>query len=286
MAFDYKVLEIKRVPLKDLVTGKGQVRKHHVSADINELTDSIRMIGQLHPIVICESANQPSKFEILTGQRRYLACKEIGQEDIWAMILDRPVDEVEAKVISFSENLVKRDPDDADYVDLCNYLYKIYENVKVIAEKTGLPPAKVRKHLKYATLTPELKELVDKGTGSGGLDLRTAERIQTALEQTGEVKPEIVIAISEKMRTMGGAQKDRVVKEVEIGGATTVEEVEEIAETAKKAKIYVDLRVKLDQATNKALAKYALSEGMKREHAAQSLITDALESMGHLESEE
>jgi len=286
MAYDYKVLEIRRVPLINLVMGKGQVRKHNVSKEINELADSIRVIGQLHPIVVCKSADQPGKFEILTGQRRFLACKELGQDDIWAMILDRPVDEVEAKVISFSENLVKRDPDNADYVDLCNYLFKIYEDVKVIAEKTGLDPAKVSKHLKYATLTPELKELVDKGTGSGGLDLRTAKRIQTALEQTGEVKPEIVIVISEKMRSMGGAQKDRAVKEIEISGATTVEEVEEIAETAKKAKIYVEPRVKLDQATNKALAKYALSEGMKREHAAQSLITDALESMGHLESEE
>ncbi len=286
MAYDYQIAAVKKVLLKDLVVGKGQVRKHRVSVDINELADSIRMIGQLHPIVVCESADQPGKFEILTGQRRYLACKEIGQEDIWAMVLDRPVPPLEAKVISFSENLVKRDPDSADYVDLCNYLYNIYGDVKSIAEKTGLPPAKVRQHIKYAALTPELKKMVDKGRGSGGLDLRTAERIQTALEKTGDVKPEIIVALAEKMRVMPGAQRDRAVQEVEISGVTTIEEVEEIAEAAKKAKIYVDLRVKLDQATNKALAKYALSEGMKREDAAQSLITDALESMGRLESEE
>lgn len=286
MPYDYNVLEIKKVPLKDLVLGKGQVRKHHVSTDINELADSIKVIGQLHPIVVCESADQPSRFEILTGQRRYLACKEIGQEDIWAMILDRPVPDIEAKVISFSENLVKRDPDSADYIDLCNYLYNIYGDVKIIAEKTGLPSSKIRQHIKYASLTPELKEMVDKGPGSGGIDLRTAQRIQTALEKTGEVKPDIVAALADKMRSMPGAQKDRVVKEVEISGVETVEEVEGIAEAVKKAKTYVEIRMKLDQETNKALAKYALSEGMKREDAAQSLITDALESMGHLERDE
>ncbi|MBA7499599.1 Nucleoid occlusion protein [subsurface metagenome] len=286
MAYDYKVLEIKRVPLINLVIGKGQVRKHNVSKEINELTDSIRVIGQLHPIVVCESADQPGKLEILTGQRRFLACKELGQDDIWAMILDRPVPDVEAKVISFSENLVKRDPDKADYIDLCNHFYNIYGDFKIIAEKTGLTPAKVRKYVKYASLSPELKEMVDKGSGSGSIDMRTALRIQTALEKTGEVKPDVAVALANKMRSMISPHKDRVVKEAEIGGVTTIEEVDEVTEAVKKGKTYVELRVKIDQDTNKALSKYALSEGMKREDAAQSLITDALESMGHLEGEE
>jgi len=286
MAYDYKVLEVKRVPLTDLVIGKGQVRKHSVSKEINELADSIRLIGQLHPIVICASADQPGKLEILTGQRRFLACKEIGQDDIWAMILDRSVPEIEAKVISFAENLIKRDPDKADYIDLCTHLYNIYGDVKIIAEKTALPPSKVRAYIKYASLGPELKEMVDKGSGSGGVDLKTALRVQTALEKTGEFKPDVAVALAKKMRSMIGAQQAKVVEEVETGAVTTVEEVEEVAESVKKGKTYVELRVRLDQEHNKALVKYALEEGMKREDAAQSIIAEALGSMGYLESEE
>jgi len=81
MPFEYKGLEIKKIPLKDLVMGRGQVRKHHVSKDISELADSIRVVGQLQPIVVCQSLEQSNKFEILTGQRRFLACKELGQDD-------------------------------------------------------------------------------------------------------------------------------------------------------------------------------------------------------------
>ena len=284
MAFDYEILAIRKVPLKDLVLGKGQVRKHNVSKDVNELADSIRTIGLLHPIVVCESADQPSKLEILTGQRRFLACKELGWEDLWATILDRSVPEVEAKVISFSENLIKRDPDKADYIDMCTYLYNIYEDVKIIAEKLGLPAAKVREYVKYASLSPELKELVDKGHGSDGVDLKTALRVQTALEKTGELKPEIAVSLAKNMRGLVGAQQQRVAKEVELGGLTTVGEVEKVIESAKKGKEYVELRVKLDQDTSKALTKYALEEGMKREDAAQSIIAEAVS--GYLESGE
>lgn len=286
MAYDYEVLVVKRVPLKDLSLGKGQVRKTQVGKDISELADSIRVVGQLQPIVICESSVQPGKFEILTGQRRYLACKEIGQEDIWAMILDRPIPEIEARVISFTENLIKRDPNKADYTDICNYLYKIYGNVKIIAEKTGLPPNKVREYLKYTSLCPELKEMVDKGPGAGGVDQSTALRVQKALEKTGEVDPKIAVALAQQMKGMIGAQQQKVVDQVETGGVTTLEEAKEIAEAAKKGKSSVKLTVQLGESQNKALNKYAKQEGMRREDAAESLITEALEGMGLLGDEE
>jgi len=286
MGFDYKVLAMKKVPLKDLVIGKGQVRKTQVAKEINELADSIRVVGQLQPIVICESSDQKGKFEILTGQRRYLACKEIGQTDIWAMILDRPVLEVEARVISFSENLIKRDPNKADYTDVCNHLYKIYGDVKIIAEKTGLPPNKVREYLKYVSLIPELKALVDKGPGAGGVDQNTALRIQKALETTGEVNPEIAVTLANKMKGLIGPQQQKVVEQIEAGGVSSSAEAEEIAEAAKKGKSYIMLKVRLAESLNKALNKYAKQEGMEREDAAQSLITEALDGRGLLEDEE
>jgi len=284
MAYDYKVLEIKRIPLDDILIGKGPIRMRNIARGISELAESIRVIGQLHPIIVCEAAAQPGKFEILTGQRRFLACKEIGKDDILAMILDRPITEEEAKVISLSESLQHQLLDLADYIDACTYLYNLYGDIKIIAEKTGLPPNKVRQYVKYASLSPELKEMVDKG--SGGIDLRTALMVQEALEAVGEVDPDVAVALANKLRGMIGAQQERVVKEVKRRGITTVEEVDEVAETVNKGKTYIELRVRLDQEHNKALAKYALEKGMKREDAFQSLVTDALGSMAYLESEE
>ena len=287
MAYDYKALEVKRIPLANLVIGKGHVRKRHVSKDISELVESIRAVGQLHPIIVCESSDQPGKFEILTGQRRFLACQELGQKDIWAMILDRPITEEEAKVISLTESRTRQPLDKKDLIDALMHLYKLYGNIETIVEKTGLSASKVRQHIKYAALSPELKEMVDKGSGSDGVDLRTALRVQTALEKLGEVTPDVAVALAKKMQGMTGAQQEKAIKEVERGGVTTVEKIYELMEAIKKTPTtLVELRFKLFPEQSKALNNYAKGKGMKLEDAVKSLITDALESMGYLEEPE
>jgi len=279
MAYDYNIVAVKKVPLKDLVIGKGQARKTHVSRELNELADSIRTIGQIHPIVVCESTLLPGKLEILTGQRRFLACQELGQKDIWATILDRPVPEEEAKVISFAENLIKADLPKQDVIDMCTHFWKIYGDVKIIAEKTGLPPNKVRDNIKYISLITELRELVD----SGNVDQNTALRTQKALEAVGEVDPKIAVPLAKKLQGCIGTQQDKIVQEVASGAATTVEEIDEVIDSVKKGPTLVDLRIKLFPEQNKALTNYAKGEGMKREDAAQSLIMESLMSKGFLE---
>lgn len=282
MAYDYQIVELKKVPLKDLVIGKGQARKTHVSRELNELADSIRKIGQIHPIVICESTTLPGKFEIITGQRRFLACKEIGQEDIWATILDRPIPEEEAKVISFAENLIKTDLPKEDAIDMCTYLWKIYADASIIADKTGLPPNKVRENVKYISLCQELRDLVD----SGSVDQNTALRAQKALEAVGEVDPDVVVPLAKKLQGCIGPQQAKIVQEVASGAATTVEEIDEVIKSVKTGPTLVDLKVKLFPEQNKALTNYAKGEGMKREDAAHSLIMESLVSKGFLEEPE
>jgi len=277
MVYDYKIMEIKRIPLGDILIGKGQIRVRNIARGISELAESIRVMGQLQPIIVYESADQPGKFEILTGVRRFLACQEIGQKDIWAMILDRPVTEEEAKVISLTESATRQPLDRKDLIDALTHLYNLYGDIKAVAEKTGLPLAKIRDYVKYQSLNPELKKLVD----SGSVDLSTALRAHKALEKTGEFKSDIAVALVKKMQGMTGALQVKVLKEVERGGITTIDEVDKITKAVKQGKTYVELRVKLDQDTIRALSKYALEAAMKPQDAIQYLITNALESMGY-----
>lgn len=271
-------MAVKELPLKDLFIGKGQARKTHVSRELTELADSIRTIGQLHPIVVCESSTMPGKYEILTGQRRYLACQELGKEDIWATILDRPIPEEEAKVISFAENIIKTDLPKEDVIDMCTYLWKIYGDHKIIAAKTGLPPEKVRENVKYISLIPELREVVD----SGAVKQETALRAQKALESVGEVDPIVAVPLAKKLQGCIGAVQTKVVQEVTSGTITTAEEIDEYIEAIKRGPTLVDLKLKLFPEQDKALTVYAKTEGMHREDAAQSLIMDSLANKGFL----
>ena len=84
--------DVKEVALSDLVIGFGQVRTVDVGRDIHELAESIKKIGLLEPIIICLSEEE-GKYEIIAGQRRYLAHKEIGVETIKAIVIEDKLDE-------------------------------------------------------------------------------------------------------------------------------------------------------------------------------------------------
>src|SRR5262245_57228077 len=126
------VKEIKEVKLDDLVISKGQVRLSGVGEEIEELAASINKIGLLEPIVVCP-AEKKGQFEILTGQRRFLAHRMLKKDTILACILDKRVDETTAKVISVTENLVRKDLNRRDLITACTALYKLYGSVKDVA---------------------------------------------------------------------------------------------------------------------------------------------------------
>jgi ParB family chromosome partitioning protein len=67
-----RVQEVRDIKLSDLVIGKAQVRVRSVSKEIDELAESIRVHGLLEPIVVAPT-DKEGIYEILTGQRRFLA---------------------------------------------------------------------------------------------------------------------------------------------------------------------------------------------------------------------
>ena len=104
-----KIVEYKDLPLDELVIGKAQARTSPSMVDVDELATSIEKLGLLQPIVVCRSL-EAGRWEILTGQRRFLAHKRLGRESIAAAVLDERVRDAEAKAISITENLVRRKP--------------------------------------------------------------------------------------------------------------------------------------------------------------------------------
>ena len=70
--------QVQELKLDDLTLSKGQVRTK-VGEGIDELAESIRVLGLLEPIVVMPSS-KAGKYEILTGQRRFLAHKRLGNE--------------------------------------------------------------------------------------------------------------------------------------------------------------------------------------------------------------
>ncbi|MBN2564053.1 MAG: ParB/RepB/Spo0J family partition protein [Phycisphaerae bacterium] len=272
-----KIVDVKEIPLTSLVIGKGQVRVRDVGKEIDELAASIAQLGQLEPIVVCPS-KEKGKFEILTGQRRYLAHKQIRKDKIMACILDREVDETEAKVISVTENLVRRDLNRKDLIDACTALYRKYGSIKDVADETGLPYPKVALYVKYDRLEPELKQLVD----ANEVDLKVALRAQDAASVSGKYNSKEAVVLAKELAQMSGAQQDRVVRKREDDPTADVSDVIEAAKTGEKI---TQIVVTIGTGLHQSLKQYAKDEDTSLDDAACSLIEEALSGKGYATGE-
>ena len=270
-----QIVETRDLSLEELTIGKGQVRTQDVGAEIDELARSIKAQGLLQPIVVCE-ARTPGKFEILVGQRRYLAHKLLGRATITARILDTRVSEGEAKAISITENLIRRKLSGKELTDGLGFLYKIYGSIKDVAAATGLPVGKVSPHVRYPRLVQPLKDLVD----SDEVAVQVALKAQDAVGgPDGTANVGAAVTLAKEMTRMSGVQRGVVVKKVKNAPQRSVDEAIEEAITGP---IYQQVTVTLSEDTHRGLKHVAHDERISQDDAASLLIREALSERGIL----
>lgn len=268
-----KIVEFKDIPLEDLVIGTSQVRLSEVDKNLDELVNSIRKVGLLEPILVAP-LESGGKYEIILGQRRFLAHQRLNEKTITSGILDEHVEEIEAKILSVTENLVRRDLNRKDLIDVCTYLYKHYASVKVVAMETGLSAAKVGEYVKYDRLIPELKSVVDNGEA----DLKAALRTQDALATEGEPDPQESVKLAKEMTGMSGAQQKSIQKKLKERSTVSVDEAIEQAKSGGKV---TQIVVTLGQQIHRSLGHFASAEGTTIDEAAAQLIEDGLSGSGY-----
>jgi ParB family chromosome partitioning protein len=265
------ITDTKRLQLDSLTIGLGQIRLRDVSAGINELAQSIDKQGLLQPVVVAPTGEE-GKYELILGQRRFLAHKELGRDTIMAQILDERVNEIEAKILSLTENMMRRDISRRDKIDVCTALYKKYGSMKDVAQETGLPYNEVRQYVKYDRLRPELKELVDRD--EVGLDV--ALRAQDAASVTEHTR-EDAIKLAKEMAGMSGAQRDRLARERQ---DQPTKSIDDVIESAKERTQVTQIVVTLGAGAHRALQQHARDEGSTQDDAAAGLINEGLRSRG------
>ena len=68
--------------LSEIVPNKFQPRKNFDEENLNDLTNSIKERGVIQPIIVRKSETENSKFEIIAGERRWLAARKAGLHEI------------------------------------------------------------------------------------------------------------------------------------------------------------------------------------------------------------
>jgi len=93
--------------LSEIVPSKYQPRKNFDEENLNDLVNSIKERGVIQPIIVRKSNSENSKFEIIAGERRWLAAQRAGLHEIPVVVAD--VDDLKSLEFAIVENVQRHD---------------------------------------------------------------------------------------------------------------------------------------------------------------------------------
>lgn len=271
------ITDNRDIDLTDLDLGNTQTRTHEVRKDIDELEDSIRINGVIHPILVAPS-KVPGKFTIIAGQRRFLACQALQLTKIPARILSEVVDEIEAVSISIAENMVRRDPIRIDMINACIKLFNHYGSVPDVVAATGLKTKNIKQYLRMERLTPELKAKVLGDPKKLDQAVRAQEAAEAKAEH-GVVDPQVALNYFDDLQSLSGVKQKELVSKTESNPTRNPEEILEEVRTGARG---TQFTISLGPRASESLTQYAndISKHNSPSDAATEFVLDGLEAQG------
>ncbi len=96
-----------QLSISDLIPNKYQPRKIFDKTNLEELTNSIKERGIIQPIIVRKSDNDQSKFEIIAGERRWLAAQKAGLHNVPVVVTE--ADDLKSLEFAIVENVQRHD---------------------------------------------------------------------------------------------------------------------------------------------------------------------------------
>lgn len=142
-----------------------QPREFFDEEKMKELEKSIEENGLIEPIVLKEIGD---RYEIIAGERRFRAHKNLGKEKIFAVVREITEGE-ENSVLALVENVQRQD---LNPIEIAHALHRLREDYMLtqenIADKIGYSRGAVSNYLRIVNLTETVKELIKQNKISFG----------------------------------------------------------------------------------------------------------------------
>ena len=177
-----KLLNLK---IDKIVTNSNQPRKYFDNGKMSELKDSIKNSGLLQPITVRKISN--GKYEIVAGERRYRACRELGMESI--PVIEMNVGDARGYELSVLENIQRENLNPIEEAESYLMLMEVYGYTQEkLSEKLGKTRSSVSNKMRILKLPASVKEMVKKGEISYGhartlLSLSDEKKIEAAAKE-------------------------------------------------------------------------------------------------------
>ena len=160
---DTKNTSVKnKISISEIVRGKYQPRKIFNKESLEELSNSIRERGVVQPIIVRKSKEFNNKYEIVAGERRWLASQNAGLNDIPAVIIE--ADDIKALEFAIVENVQRSD---LNPVEEATGYKRLMDEFGYDQEKVGKFIGKSRAHiancLRLLTLPKDVINLIETG---------------------------------------------------------------------------------------------------------------------------
>lgn len=155
-----------QLPVRTIAPNPFQPRSSFVAAELEELAASIKVNGLLQAIVVRRSVTGRT-FELVAGERRLRAVRQLGWREIPAQIRD--VDDQTLLVLALVENLQRQDLGPLEEAKGYESLRDTFGySQRRIAEAVGKSRSTVANMLRLLTLPPSVRRLVEEGDLSMG----------------------------------------------------------------------------------------------------------------------
>ena len=147
--------------ISDLTPNKYQPRKIFDEENLNDLTNSIKERGVLQPIIVRKSKDEKFKFEIIAGERRWLAAQKAGLHNVPAVITE--ADDLKSLEFAIVENVQRHDLNPLEEAQGYKRLIDefSYDQEKV-SKFIGKSRSYITNSLRILTLPVEVIKLIEK----------------------------------------------------------------------------------------------------------------------------
>ena len=159
--------ELNKVSISDLTRNPYQPREIFNETKLEELAKSIKKNGVIQPIAVRPKKNELGKYEIIAGERRWLAAQKAGLHEIPVTVLD--LSDVESLEVAIVENIQR---DDLNPIEEARGYKRLFEEFKYDHESISKLMSKSRSHisntLRLLSLPIDVINMMEEGTLTSG----------------------------------------------------------------------------------------------------------------------
>ena len=215
-------IQKNKISISDIVPNKYQPRKIFDEDNLNDLTQSIKERGILQPIIVRKSSDDNSKFEIIAGERRWLAAQRANLHEVPAVITE--ADDLKSLEFAIVENVQRHD---LNPLEEAQGYKRLIDEFSYDQEKVSKFIGKSRSHitnsLRILTLPVEVIKLIELQKLTAG-----HAKILVGLENASFVANKIIekklsvrqaenfVKIFKNKRQRPGKSKDANIKDLEL----------------------------------------------------------------------